>query len=216
MSVFACDGPHVFMQRFGMNVLNAEGNEHVCRDSAKNKAHCGKRRSQRTGEVGVSPCPRHGAPSHQAALPCGQDRVTSPEELQAKISLFHKILGGPKVGVGVQELLHGCADYLKTACFVLTLFFFKSLYISKRPFLHDQNWLLSTETVRKGHPLPKVSEKLSQTPPFLSELPQIDVSFKNCEQVLHSLSHPVPCALCGWLGQDSCGYLGRSVYSVIW
>lgn len=123
-AVFACDGPHVFMQRFGMNVLNAEGNKHVCRDSAEDKAHCGKRRSQRTGGAGVSPCPSHGAQSHQAALPCGQDRVTSPKELQAKMSLFHKILGGPKIGVGVQGLLHGCDDDLETLCFVLIIYLF--------------------------------------------------------------------------------------------
>lgn len=48
-------------------------------------------------------------------------------------------------------------------------------YISKRPFLHEQNRLLSPETFRKGHPLPTASEKLNLIPPFLSELPQVDV-----------------------------------------
>jgi len=33
-----------------------------------------------------------------------------------------------------------------------------------------------------------------------------------------SLPHPVPwvTVLCGWVGQDSCGYLGGNICSVIW
>lgn len=109
-----------------MTVPNAEGNKHVCRGRAKDKTHCGERRSQRTGEAGASPRPSHAAQSHQVALPRGQERVTSPRELQAKISLFHKILGGPKIGVGVEVLLRGHVDNLETSRFVLTPFRFLS------------------------------------------------------------------------------------------
>lgn len=117
-----------------MSVLNTEGNKHIFTGRAKGKTRCGERRSQRAGEARASPRPSHAAQSHQVAFPCGQDRVTSPKELQAKINLFHKILGGPKIGVGVEGLLHGHTDNLEMSRFVLTLFQFLShslLYISK-------------------------------------------------------------------------------------
>lgn len=111
------------MQMVGMSILNAEGNKHVCRDRAKDTTPCGERTSQRTGEVGASPHPSRAARSPpQVALPRGQDRVTSPTELQAKISLLHKILGRPKIGVGVEGLLEGHTDNLEPSHFVLTHF----------------------------------------------------------------------------------------------
>lgn len=63
-------------------------------------------------------------PSQLCSLipPSGQDRVTNPKKLHAKISLFHKIRGGSETGVGVEGLPHGQLDNLDTFCFVLTLF----------------------------------------------------------------------------------------------
>jgi len=104
-----------------MSVPNTAGNKHVCRGRVKDQTLCGERRSQRAGEAGASPCPSHASWSHQVALPRGRDGVTSPKELQAKISLCHKILRGPKIGVGVEGLLHGHVDNLETSCFVLLL-----------------------------------------------------------------------------------------------
>lgn len=66
--------------------------------------------------------------------------------------------------------------------FFLTLYF---TFQNEGPFLHEQRGLFSPETFGKGHPLPTVREKLNLTPPFLRELPRIDVSFKKCRLVLH-------------------------------
>lgn len=78
------------------------------------RTHYVGRRSQRTGEAVAIPAVQPD--------PSGQDRVTNLKKLHAKISLFHKTLGGSKIEVGVEGLPHGHLDNLDIPCFVLTLF----------------------------------------------------------------------------------------------
>lgn len=82
----------------------------------------GKGHPREQEKLGPVPIPAVQLGPPQVALPCGQDRVTSPTELQAKISLFHKILGQPKIGMGVEGLLQGHIDNLEPSHFVLTHF----------------------------------------------------------------------------------------------
>lgn len=83
----------------------------------------GKGHPRQQEKLGPVPIPAvQLGPPPQVALPRGQDRVTSPTELQAKISLLHKILGRPKIGVGVEGLLQGHTDNLEPSHFVLTHF----------------------------------------------------------------------------------------------
>lgn len=119
----AHDRHHVFTQSFGMQRCPECRREQAClHGQGKDKTHYGGRRSQRPAEAVASPHPSRAAWFHQVVLPSGQDRVTNPKKPQAKISLFHKILGGSKTGVGMEGLPHGHLDSLETSCFVLTLF----------------------------------------------------------------------------------------------